>query len=233
MPGIIRRAVRRLREARVADSCCPEAPGKLGWRTPADPGRRTRTVARGHDHGRTRCTGPDSDGRLAVLFDGPHHCEPSFRQGRCAARRPAVPDRRVRRGPVCARPDARPADHPVGEDRALLQETLAQHGPWRSWPRPAPSRSSLASREPISRSTARGRRDLAAPDLPAEAGRAGPSRQRRRPPPPLDRRAGHLPAGRILRSRFASHPGRTARRADSPVPGTQAPGHTRRHRTLF
>ena len=27
---------------------------------------------------------------------------------------------------------------PVGEDRALLQETLAQHGPWRSWPRPAP-----------------------------------------------------------------------------------------------
>jgi hypothetical protein len=122
---------------------------------------------------------------------------------------------------------------PVGEDRALLQETLAQHGPWRSWPRPAPSRPSSASREPISRSTARGRRDLAAPDLPAEAGRAGPSRQRRRPPPPLDRRAGHLPAGRILRSRFASHPGRTARRADSPVPGTQAPGHTRRHRTLF
>ena len=122
---------------------------------------------------------------------------------------------------------------PVGEDRALLQETLAQHGPWRSWPRPAPSRSSPASREPISRSTARGRRDLAAPDLPAEAGRAGPSRQRRRPPPPLDRRAGHLPAGRILRSRSASHPGRTARRADSPVPGTQAPGHTRRHRTLF
>jgi hypothetical protein len=23
---------------------------------------------------------------------------------------------------------------PAGEDRALLQETLAQHGPWRSWP---------------------------------------------------------------------------------------------------
>jgi hypothetical protein len=111
---------------------------------------------------------------------------------------------------------------PVGEDRALPQETLAQHGPWRSWPRPAPSRSSPASREPISRSTARCRRDLAAPDLPAEAGPAGPSRQRR-PPSPLDRRAVHLPAGRILRSRSASHPGRTARRADSPVPGTQAP----------
>jgi hypothetical protein len=36
---------------------------------------------------------------------------------------------------------------PVGEDRALLQETLAQHGPWRSWPRPAPSRPSPASRD--------------------------------------------------------------------------------------
>jgi hypothetical protein len=111
---------------------------------------------------------------------------------------------------------------PVGEDRALPQETLAQRGPWRLRPRPAPQRSSAASREPISRSTALCRRDLAAADLPAEAGPAGPSRQRR-PPSPLDRRAVHLPAGRILRSRSASHPGRTARRADSPVPGTQAP----------
>lgn len=31
---------------------------------------------------------------------------------------------------------------PAGEDRALSQETSAQHGPWRSWRRPAPSRSS-------------------------------------------------------------------------------------------
>ena len=225
--------MRSIRKCRASSAVLSGGSGKLRWRTPADPGCRTRAVARGHEHGRTRCTGPDSDGRLAVLFGGPHHCEPSFRQGRCAARRPAVPDRRVRRGPVCARPERVQQIIPVGEDRALLQETLAQHGPWRSWPRPAPSRSSPASRELISRSTARCRRDLAAPDLPAEAGRAGPSRQRRRPPPPLDRRAVHLPAGRILRSRSASHPGRTARRADSPVPGMQAPGHTRRHRTLF
>ena len=71
----------------------------------------------------------------------------------------------------------------VGEDRVLLQETSAQHGPWRSRPRPAPSRSSPASRQPLPRTTARCRRDLAAPDLPAEAGPASPSRQRKRPPP--------------------------------------------------
>ena len=113
---------------------------------------------------------PGSDGRLAVLSGGLHHCQPSFRQGRCAARRPAVPDRRVRRGPVCARPDARPADHPGRRGPGTAPEDLSPARSPAVLARPAPSRSSPASREPIPRSTARCRRDLAAPDLPAEAG---------------------------------------------------------------
>jgi hypothetical protein len=109
---VIPSGMRSIRKCRASFAVLSGGSGKLGWRTPADPGRRTRAVARGHEHGRTRCTGPDSDGRLAALSGGPHHCEPSLRQGRWAARRPAVPDRRVRRGPECARPDARLADHP-------------------------------------------------------------------------------------------------------------------------
>ena len=94
----------------------------------------------------------------------------SFRQGRCAARRPAVPDRRVRRGPVCARPDARPADHPGRRGPGTAPEDLSPARSPAVLARPAPSKSSPASREPIPRSTARCRRDHAAPDLPAEAG---------------------------------------------------------------
>jgi hypothetical protein len=225
--------MRSIRKCRASFSVLSGGSEKLRWRTPADPGCRPRAVARGHEQGRTRCTGPEAMAALPCCSAA--RTTASRASGRAAVQPGdllypiGVYDEVLY---VLGRMRIRQII-PVGEDRALLQETLAQHGPWRSWPRPAPSRSSPASREPISRSTARCRRDLAAPDLPVEAGPAGPSRQRRRPPPPLDRRAVHLPAGRILRSRSASHPGRTAQRADSPVPGTQTPGHTRRHRTLF
>jgi hypothetical protein len=49
----------------------------------------------------------------------------------------------------------------------------------------------------------------------AAATAAGPARQPGRPPPPLAQRAGDLPAGRVLRGRPISRPGRAARLADS------------------
>jgi hypothetical protein len=164
--------MRCIRKCRASFAVLSGGSEKLRWRTPADPGCRTRAVARGHEQGRTRCAGPEA---MAAL--------------------PRCPAVRTTASPASGRAAVQPGDLlypigvcdevlcvlgrmrvqqiiPVSEDRALLQETVAQHGPWRSWPRPAPSRSSWpASREPISRSMARCRRDLAAPDLPAEAGR--------------------------------------------------------------
>jgi len=121
---------------------------------------------------------------------------------------------------------------PVGEDRALLQETLAQHGPWRSWARPAPSRSSPASREPISRSTARCGRDLAAPDLPAEAGPAG---RHVREDGRLLHSIGEPCIYRLAESSAADLQAILAGPPGEPIPSTRhaSPGHTRRHRTLF
>lgn len=170
MPGIIHRAVRRLREAQVADSGGPGIPdpggsaeamskGLLGALAPTEMAALPCCSA-------TRTTASPAPGRAAV--------QPGdllYPIGACEEVLHVLGRMHVQQ------------IIPVGEDQALLRETLAQHGPWRSWPRPAPSRPSPASRGPISRSTGRRRRDLAAPDLPAEAGLPGPSRQRRRPPP--------------------------------------------------
>ena len=73
MPGIIRRAVRRLREAQVADS------GGSGMPAPGGSAVMSKGVLGAPARKRWR---------LAVLPGGPHHREPSVRQGRRAARRP-------------------------------------------------------------------------------------------------------------------------------------------------
>jgi hypothetical protein len=81
---------------------------------------------------------PTAMAALPCCSGGPHHCRPA--SGRVAVQ----PGDLLYPIGVCDEVLyvlGRMRVHqviPAGEDRALLQETLAQHGPWRSWRRPAP-----------------------------------------------------------------------------------------------